>query len=438
MDKINKRYQAKLFQKIRQLFRSMSLRRSIRWIFGITFFSVCTLSAVTVYQIDRIQEHILQKKEFFTDPDDGSYQREPFTTTEAAVYDACYAAMAILPAGWLALGMTVSSRVFYRLKLQKPLAELTQGISRIAADDLDFTISYEGRDDLGLLCMSMERMRRELCANNKKMWDLFHKQNLLHASVAHDLRTPITVLRGYLDFFKDIITDLSVSDTHTPGGGESDKLLNNSDQEILAAISGMDEAVSRMEQYVVRMQDINQLENVKVRKQSENVAILVEELKRDICHLGVRNSFNASHNFSKDLPSVHDPYSDTGQPEQKNIKICVSCHITQTKLNTDKALLFRIIENLVQNAVRYAKSTVTVRLMTDGNVLTICAEDDGSGFRSNDLEHATDLFYTSESGRHFGIGLNICSIICDKLGGTLSIKNRIAGGACVTATVKID
>lgn len=421
MGKIKKSRQTKVFQKIRQRFRAMSLRRSIRWMFCITFFSVCTLSAVTVYDMDRIQEHILQKKEYFIDPDDGSYQREPFTAKEAVVYDACYAAMVILPAVWLALGMTVSSKVFYRLRLQKPLEELAQGISRIAANDLDFTISYESGDDLGLLCMSMERMRRELCANNKKMWDLLRKQELLHASAAHDLRTPITVLRGYLDFFKENINETvnetiiykNAADNKNVTDNNSDKQIKISDPEILTAVFGMDEAVSRMEQYVGCMQDINQMESVKIRKKAENVAIFIEELKRDLSQLG-----------------------NTDHPVAMDIKIRVSSHITQTELTIDKTLLFRIIENLVQNAVRYAKSTVTVSLMTTGNVLIICVEDDGSGFHTNDLEHAIDLFYTTESSRHFGIGLNICSVICRKLDGTLSLENRKTGGACVTATIK--
>lgn len=454
--------------KIKQLYQAMPLRRSLRWMFSITFFLVCMLSALAVFQMNRVQGSILERKEYFVDPVDGTYQHEPFTNKEAVVYYFCYAAMAGLPAVCLALGMAASARVFYRLKLQKPLAELQYGISKIAADDLDFTITYKSTDELGCLCMSMERMRRELCANNEKMWELLQKRKLLNASAAHDLRTPITVLRGYLDFLKEESKDKKMSD-----------------HEVCMAICGMDEAVQRMEQYVDCVQDIDSLENIKVQKKTENTAVFIEELKRDICRLGTDKDFgadidcNMDINYNTDID--HDMDLDCGMDKNfdadidcgvdigcstdigcgadkdfdmdiacgvdidlcvdKHVcldkKIDVSFHIAQTELYIDKMLLFRIIENLVQNAVRYAKSRITVKLKTKGDVLTICVEDDGCGFQTEELMHAADLFYTTESSRHYGIGLNICRVICDKLDGTLSIENQEAGGARVTAAVKL-
>ncbi len=118
-------------------------------------------------------------------------------------------------------------------------------------------------------------------------------------------------------------------------------------------------------------------------------------------------------------------------------KIEVFSRIAQPTLYIDKTLLFRVIENLVQNALRYAESRVSVRLKSEGGVLVICVEDDGCGFRAEELEHAADLFYTTENSGHFGIGLNICSGICEKLEGMLSIENQEKGGARVTAAVKL-
>lgn len=414
MGKIRDMRALKALHKINQKIQSMPLRRSLRWTFIITFFTVCILSGAAVFGLNQIQENILQTKEFTVDPVDGTFHREPFTDKEAAVYYACYAAMAALPAVCLAFGMAVSSSVFYYLKLQKPLGELQYGMSKIAADDLDFTISYESRDELGGLCMSMERMRRELCANNKKMWEMLQKRKLWNASAAHDLRTPITVLRGYLDYLREDAGDQKVSDDG-----------------IRMAVCGMDEAAERLSQYVSCMQDIDRLENVKVQKKMENTAAFIEELKRDICHLGAGQNAHVNKNIAmeKNINRNADAIADK--------KIEVFSYIFQKELYIDKILLFRITENLVQNAVRYAESRIEVRLETKGDILFICVEDDGCGFRAKELGCAADLFYTTESGGHFGIGLNICSEICEKLDGTLSIENQEKGGACVTAAVKI-
>lgn len=425
MGKIKEKHLRQILNKIEKKFQAVPLRRSLRWTFIITFFSICILSGAAVLNLNRIQESILQRKEYTTDPVDGTYYRmEPFTDNEAVVYYACYAAMAGLPAVCLALGMTVSARVFYRLKLEKPLRELQYGMSKIAADDLDFTISYQGGDELGGLCMSMERMRRELSANNEKMWGLLQKRKLLNASVAHDLRTPVTVLRGYLDFLKE-------------EAGDHDGGKKRSDYEISMAVCGMDEAVWRMEQYVGCLQDIDSLENVKVQKKTEDTGAFIEELRRDLCQIGVKKDAeeNPESDIGLSMGAAEDLHPGINLGVDKKIE--VFSQIAQPTLYIDKTLLFRVIENLVQNALRYAESRVSVRLKSEGGVLIICVEDDGCGFRAEELEHAADLFYTTENSGHFGIGLNICSEICEKLEGMLSIENQEKGGARVTAAVKL-
>ena len=187
---------------IKKKFLAMPIKKSMGWIFLTTFFCVCILIGTIIVQMNRIQNGILERKEFSVNAGDGTWEHEPFTRGEAAVYYGCYAAMAVLPAVCLLLGMAVSSRIFYRLKLREPLRELQNGMEKAARDDLDFSISYDSEDELGRLCRSMERMRRELCRSQERTWELLQQRRLLSASVAHDLRTPVTVLKGYLDYLK--------------------------------------------------------------------------------------------------------------------------------------------------------------------------------------------------------------------------------------------
>ena len=105
----------------------------------------------------------------------------------------------------------------------------------------------------------------------------------------------------------------------------------------------------------------------------------------------------------------------------------------------DKSVFFRIFENLLQNALRYAKKQVHISILQNKNFLILTVEDDGNGFAEKDLEKAATVFYSSDKeGQHFGIGLSICRILCEKHGGLLSISNnKNKSGACVTAKLNI-
>ena len=87
--------------------------------------------------------------------------------------------------------------LFYRNRLKKPLAELRTASEKIANNDLDFSIDYDNNDELGQLCASFEIMRTTLADNFSKMWRQVEERKALNAAFAHDLRTPLTVLKGY-------------------------------------------------------------------------------------------------------------------------------------------------------------------------------------------------------------------------------------------------
>ena len=90
--------------------------------------------------------------------------------------------------------------LFYRRRLRTPLGILEDSAAAIRGNDLDFRIAYDSRDEMGRLCQSFEEMRQELVCNKENMWKLVDRQKELNAAFAHDLRTPLTVLKGYTDF----------------------------------------------------------------------------------------------------------------------------------------------------------------------------------------------------------------------------------------------
>lgn len=128
--------------------------------------------------------------------------------------------------------------LFYRNRLKKPLAELRTASEKIANNDLDFSIDYDNNDELGQLCASFEIMRATLADNFSKMWRQVEERKALNAAFAHDLRTPLTVLKGYNEM-------LQASD--------------NSQTRETAATMG--KHIFRMENYVSSMSNIRRMED---------------------------------------------------------------------------------------------------------------------------------------------------------------------------------
>lgn len=101
--------------------------------------------------------------------------------------------------------------------------------------------------------------------------------------------------------------------------------------------------------------------------------------------------------------------------------------------------MFRIVENIVSNALRYCKSKIDLDFSYLQPFLTITVTDDGKGFSAQDRAEAANYFYKGKREKeHFGIGLTICKVLAEKHGGTISLDNAPEGGARVTVRLKIE
>ena len=386
--------------------KTKSLRTSMAVTFLITICVTALLSSITIFAANQVQHEILKKRymtinspDFQVDENTGNYildidnnniTWQPLSTWDTVVYYGSYAAMVGLPVFYIAVGIGAAAAVYYRKKLREPITQLQNGVERIQEDNLDFHIEYDGDDELGRLCCSMEKMRRELRQKHKALWESLEQRKLLNASVSHDLRTPITVLKGYLDYLEKNIPQ--------------DKLTEDM---LLDTVLSMQGAVNRLELYVESVRDIEKIENIEIEKRSENVKLLLNELRSNVQQL-------------------------TGNKE-----IIISNDITVDKIQIDKGVFFRILENLLQNALRYAEKQVSINLSHKKDFLILTVKDDGKGFSAADLEKATTVFYSNDKEKqHFGIGLSVCKILCEKHGGLLYVGNQKEKGACVTAKLK--
>lgn len=387
--------------------KTKSLKTSMAVTFLITICVIAMLSSVTIFAANQVQHEMLKKRymtinspDFQVDEDTGNYildidnnniTWQPLSTWDTVAYYGSYAAMVGLPVFYIAVGIGAAAAVYYRKKLREPITQLQNGVERIQEDNLDFHIEYDGDDELGRLCCSMEKMRRELRQKHKALWESLEQRKLLNASVAHDLRTPITVLKGYLDYLEKNIPQ--------------DKLTEDM---LFDTVSSMQGAVNRLELYVESVRDIEKIENIEIEKRSENVKLLLNELRSNVRQLA------------------------------GNKEIIISNDITVDKIQIDKGVFFRILENLLQNALRYAEKQVSINLSHKKDFLILTVKDDGKGFSAADLEKATTVFYSNDKEKqHFGIGLSVCKILCEKHGGLLYVGNQKEKGACVTAKLKI-
>ena len=386
--------------------KTKSLRTSIAVTFLVTICVTALLSSITIFAANQVQHEILKKRymtinspDFQVDENTGNYildidnnniTWQPLSRWDTVAYYGSYVAMVGLPVFYIAVGIGAAAAVYYRKKLREPITQLQNGVERIQEDNLDFHIEYDGDDELGRLCCSMEKMRRKLRQKHKALWESLEQRKLLNASVSHDLRTPITVLKGYLDYLEKNIPQ--------------DKLTEDM---LLDTVSSMQGAVNRLELYVKSVRDIEKIENIEIEKRSENVKLLLNELRSNVRQLA------------------------------GNKEIIISNDITEDKIQIDKGVFFRILENLLQNALRYAEKQVSINLSHKKDFLILTVKDDGKGFPAADLEKATTVFYSNDKEKqHFGIGLSVCKILCEKHGGLLYVGNQKEKGACVTAKLK--
>lgn len=335
------------------------------------------------------------------------------------------------------LGIILAVFLFYGRRLARPLSILEGSVEKIRGNDLNFHVVYESRDELGQLCDSVEEMRTELLRGKEEMWRLIERQKELNAAFAHDLRTPLTVLRGYTDFLARYIPEGKISR-----------------EKLEATLGLMAEHLKRLEEYSRTMKGIRSIEEVPFvpekttfqsmdRKIEEVIFALnqvrdVEILYRntpDMCGSGSavedEHSLRGSGSTAEDesgLRSSSNPAAEGAIPDG---------------IYVDDNLVMEVLENLLSNAIRYAGKRIEVLSDYDPRrqEWILAVRDDGPGFSEEQLERAMKPYYKEpEIGgpdEHFGIGLHICRELCRKHGGTLNAANSIQGGAIVTASFRV-
>ncbi len=290
-------------------------------------------------------------------------------TNEALTYAALGAALLALIIG-----------VLLARTLTRPLRALTEATEKMAGGELNQQVEVKSRDEIGELAESFNRMSREVAKANQ-----LRKQ--MTADIAHDLRTPLTVIAGYVESMRD--GDLAP----TP------ERLNS----IYAEIERLQRLVADL-----RLLAVTDAGELRLNLAPVNVASFIER---------VAASFKLS-------------------AEQKGITLTVKSDSSLPDIQADESRLDRVLSNLVGNAIRHTPEKGRIAILTtryEKNIL-ISVEDTGEGIPAADLPHIFDRFYradksrTGEDGASSGLGLAIAKALVEAHGGRIWASSILGNG----------
>lgn len=298
----------------------------------------------------------------------------------------------VSPAVIFGLSMVGAVVLFYKRKLQEPLGMLKSGIDKIGQQELNFKLESQSEDELGELIRAFERMREELVSAFEALWRAEEHKRSLYRAFAHDLRTPLTVIRGSNDNMEQIAV------------GNRDWSL------VLKAAAMSNQAVERIERYAGQLKELESAEDVFPMARETDMVELTEIIRQQSEIMETKGG--------------------------KKIRVCGKA-VGILRLDVDMVL--RILDNLLLNALEYSREEIQVTLSAEtdqdrkiaGMRVSVC--DDGPGFSQEAMKKAMEPFYTTGRERgHTGIGLTISNIWLQKIGGSMSICNEEHGGARVS------
>ncbi len=283
----------------------------------------------------------------------------------------------------LALGILITQN------LTRPLRELTGAIDAVAAGDLGQHVKVRSNDELGELAKAFNTMSDDLVKAN----DL---RRQMTADIAHDLRSPLTVITGYLEALRD--GDLQ------PTQPRLDAMYDES-QHLLRLVEDL---------RTLSLADAGELTLNRIQVFP---CELLQRLNNAYEHLALQNHILLKVTCAPDLPPV---YAD---PER----------------------LVQIMGNLVNNALRYtpAGGIISISALSEDDAVNLQVADTGLGIAQKDIDRIFERFYRGDAAREqtngeTGLGLAIARSLTEAHNGTLSASSIVGTGSTFTVKLPIS
>jgi signal transduction histidine kinase len=272
-----------------------------------------------------------------------------------------------------------------------PLVKLKKATKNIKEGNLDFVLEVEGNDEFSQLCQDFEEMRKRLKESTEEKI-LMNKENKeLISNISHDLKTPITAVKGYVEGIMDGVAD-------TP---------------------------EKMDRYVRTIYN----------KTNE-----MDHLINELTFYSKIDTNRIPYTFSK--LNVEDYFSDCAEElglemETRGIELVYANYVEKgVQVIADGEQIRRVIHNIVSNAIKYMekpRGIIQLRVKDVGDFIQVEIEDNGKGIAAKDLPYIFDRFYRTDVSRNSskggsGIGLSIVKKIMEDHGGKVWATSRLGIG----------
>ncbi|MBQ7810487.1 MAG: HAMP domain-containing histidine kinase [Clostridia bacterium] len=296
----------------------------------------------------------------------------------------------ILIIGGVSLLFLVFVFLYFYFAVLRPFDKLQGFAENIAQGDFDVPLNYERSNYFGKFTWAFDSMRNEITKSRQCEKEAVENNKTVIATLSHDIKTPIASIRAYTE-------GLQANMDSTPEKREK----------YLSVIMRKCDEVSKLTNDLF-LHSLSDLDKIKVNTESFELCSFVQEVVSEIA--GEHNDVN----FEK--------------PD-----------FTAT-VSVDKNRLTQIIENLINNSRKYAKTDIDIKLtLTDGDV-NIHFTDYGKGIPDSDMPFIFDKFYRGknvESEQGSGLGLYIVKYLAEKMGGKVLLHNHPESfEAIVTLPVK--
>jgi signal transduction histidine kinase len=276
----------------------------------------------------------------------------------------------------------------------RPLKALQRATEQIKKGNLDFEVKPQSRDEIGELSAAFEEMRKQLKHSIEVQLQVDENRKELMSNISHDLKTPVTAIKGYVEGIIDGVAD-------------SPDKLDRYVKTIYSKASDMDRMIDEL--FLFSKLDLGKLpfhfEEVELGHYLQDCA---QELYFDV--------------------------------EKKDVKLELDVD-TETPLYVkgDREKLKRVLLNIIENAVKYmdkAEGHIRLRMQTIDDKAVVSIEDNGQGIPEEALAHIFDRFYRADPSRNratggSGLGLAIAKQIVEEHGGLIWASSEVGQGTKV-------